>query len=159
MQLWAWAHRRSAYAQLSPLYLLSTLYITHMIKDSRPSTTFLYCMRRKAGRGLGTRLRKIVAHWITVVVAKTLSVVLKLVSWPQCAIWLVCTTFIQCSLSFLVKVSRRYLGAGQLAKGLVWGRDYSLWCHSIHWDILKCYQNKWKLLTHMFHCAIKGSFV
>ena len=55
-QLWAWPHRRSAYAQLSPLYLLSTLYVTHMIKYSRPSTAFLYCKRRKAGRGLGTRL-------------------------------------------------------------------------------------------------------
>ena len=36
-QLRAWAHRRSAYAQLSPLYLLSTLYITHVIKYTRPS--------------------------------------------------------------------------------------------------------------------------
>ena len=30
-QLRAWAHRRSAYTQLSPLYLLSTLYVTHVI--------------------------------------------------------------------------------------------------------------------------------
>ena len=49
-QLRAWAHRRSAYAQLSPLHLLSTLYVTHVIKYSR------HCKRRKAGRGLGTRL-------------------------------------------------------------------------------------------------------
>ena len=51
-------HRRSAYAQLSSLYLylLSTLYVTHVIKYSRPSTAFPYCKRRKAGRGLGTRL-------------------------------------------------------------------------------------------------------
>ena len=55
-QLRAWAHRESAYAQLSPLYLLSTLYVTHVIKYSRPSTTFPYFKRRKAGRGLGTRL-------------------------------------------------------------------------------------------------------
>ena len=55
-QLRAWARRRSAYAQLSPLYLLSTLYVTHVIKYSRPSTAFPYFKRRKAGRGLGTRL-------------------------------------------------------------------------------------------------------
>ena len=35
---------------------LSTLYITHVINYSRPSTTFPYCKRRKAGWGLGTRL-------------------------------------------------------------------------------------------------------
>ena len=52
----AWAHRRCAYTQLSPLYLLSTLYVTHVIKYSRPSTTFPYCKRWKAGRGLGTRV-------------------------------------------------------------------------------------------------------
>jgi len=56
MQLRACVHRRSSYAQLSPLYLLSTLYITHVIKYPRPSTAFLYCKRRKAGWGLGTRL-------------------------------------------------------------------------------------------------------
>ena len=55
-QLQAWAHRRSAYAQLSPLYLLSILYVTHVIKYSRPSTAFPYFKRRKAVRGLGTRL-------------------------------------------------------------------------------------------------------
>ena len=65
------------YAQLSPLYLLSTLHITHVDKlfqalyrcshasvglaqarpnYSRPSTAFLYCNRRKAGQGVGTRL-------------------------------------------------------------------------------------------------------
>ena len=38
-----WAHQRSTYAQLSPLYLLSTLYVTHMINHSRPSTAFPYC--------------------------------------------------------------------------------------------------------------------
>ena len=46
----------TTYTQLSPLYLLSTLYITHVIKYSRPSTTFPYCKWRKAGWGLGTRL-------------------------------------------------------------------------------------------------------
>ena len=39
-QLRAWAHQQSAYPQLSPLYLLSTLYITHMINYSRPSPAF-----------------------------------------------------------------------------------------------------------------------
>ena len=28
-----------AYARLSPLYILSTLYVTHVMKYSRPSTT------------------------------------------------------------------------------------------------------------------------
>ena len=36
-QLRAWAHRRSAYAQLSPLYVPSLYpYVTHVIKYSRP---------------------------------------------------------------------------------------------------------------------------
>ena len=56
MQLRAWAHRRSAYAHWSPLYLLSTLNVTHVIKYSRPSNPFLYRKQRKAGRGLRTRL-------------------------------------------------------------------------------------------------------
>ena len=30
-QLQTWGHQRSAYAQLSPFYLLSTLYVTHVI--------------------------------------------------------------------------------------------------------------------------------
>ena len=55
-QLRAWARQWSAYAQLSPLYLLSTLYVTHVIKYSRPSTAFPYFKRQKAGRDLGTRL-------------------------------------------------------------------------------------------------------
>ena len=41
MQLHAWAHQQLTYAQLSPLYLLSTLNVTH-INYSRPSTTFPY---------------------------------------------------------------------------------------------------------------------
>ena len=41
-QLCAWAHPRSTYAQLSPLYLLSTLCVTHVIDYSRPSPSFLY---------------------------------------------------------------------------------------------------------------------
>ena len=41
---------------ISSLYLLSTLYVTHMVNYSRPSTAFLYCKRWKAGQGLGTRL-------------------------------------------------------------------------------------------------------
>ena len=43
--------QRSAYAQLSPVYLLSTPYVTHVIIYFRPSTTFHYCKRWKAGRG------------------------------------------------------------------------------------------------------------
>ena len=38
--------RESAYAQLSPLYLLSILYITHVINYSRPSTAFPYYISR-----------------------------------------------------------------------------------------------------------------
>ena len=45
-QLRAWAHRRSAYAQLSPsLYP----YITHMINYSRPSPAFPYWSDGKLG--------------------------------------------------------------------------------------------------------------
>ena len=57
-QLRAWAHRRSAYAQLSPLYPSLCPYVTHVINYSRPSPAFPYWKRRKAGRGLGTRLTK-----------------------------------------------------------------------------------------------------
>ena len=57
-QLRAWAHRRSAYAQLSPLYPSLYPYVTHVINYSRPSPAFPYWKRRKAGRGLGTRLTK-----------------------------------------------------------------------------------------------------
>ena len=52
LQLRAWAHRRSAYAQLSPLYPSLYPYVTHVINYTRPSTAFPYCKRRKAGRGL-----------------------------------------------------------------------------------------------------------
>ena len=55
-QLRAWAHRLSAYAQLSPLYPSLYPYVTHVINYSRPSPAFPYWKRRKAGRGLGTRL-------------------------------------------------------------------------------------------------------
>ena len=41
-QLRARAHRRSAYAQLSPLYPSLYPYITHMINYSRPSPVFPY---------------------------------------------------------------------------------------------------------------------
>ena len=58
-QLRAWAHRRSAYAQLSPLYPSLYPYVTHVINYSRPSPAFPYWKRRKAGRGLGTRLLRI----------------------------------------------------------------------------------------------------
>ena len=55
-QLHAWAHRRYAYAQLRPsLYP----YVTHVVNYSRPSPAFPYWKRRKAGRGLGTRLCKL----------------------------------------------------------------------------------------------------
>ena len=52
LQLREWTHRKSAYAQLSPFYLLSTLHVTHVINYSRPSPAFPYCKRWKAGRGL-----------------------------------------------------------------------------------------------------------
>ena len=41
---------------MSPLYFLSTLYVTHTINYSRPSPVFPYCKQWKAGQGLGTRL-------------------------------------------------------------------------------------------------------
>ena len=47
---------RSAYAQLSPLYPSLYPYVTHVMNYSRPSPAFPYWKRRKAGRGLGTRL-------------------------------------------------------------------------------------------------------
>ena len=56
LQLREWTYRKSAYAQLSPFYLLSTLHITDVINYSRPSPAFPYCKRWKAGRGLGMRL-------------------------------------------------------------------------------------------------------
>ena len=46
----------STYAQLSPLYLLSILYVTHVMNFPRPSTAFPYCKRRKAAQGLGTKI-------------------------------------------------------------------------------------------------------
>ena len=58
LQLRAWAHRQSAYAQLSPLYPSLYLYVTHVINYPRPSTAFPYCKWRKAGRRLGMRLLK-----------------------------------------------------------------------------------------------------
>ena len=51
MQLRAWASWQSASAQLSPLYLLSTLYVTHVINYSRPSTAFPYCKCKAWERG------------------------------------------------------------------------------------------------------------
>ena len=54
LQLRAWAHRQSAYTQLSPLYPSLYPYVTHVISCPRSSPAFLYCKRRKAGRGLGT---------------------------------------------------------------------------------------------------------
>ena len=44
------------YVQLKSFYRLSTHDITHVRKCTRASPAFLYCKRRKAGRGLGTRL-------------------------------------------------------------------------------------------------------
>ena len=45
-----------AHVQLKPFYRLSTRDVTHVRKCTRPSPAFPYCKRRKAGRGLGTRL-------------------------------------------------------------------------------------------------------
>ena len=50
------AHWRSDYAQLTPLYLLSTLSITYVLNYSRHSPTFPYGKHQKDGRGLGTSL-------------------------------------------------------------------------------------------------------
>ena len=49
-----WA--QSAHAQSNPFYHPFYPDITHVIKVTRPSPAFPYCKRRKAGRGLGTRL-------------------------------------------------------------------------------------------------------
>ena len=57
-QLHPCAAWQSAYAQLSPLYLLSIPYVTHVINCSRFSPTFLYRKWRKDGQNLGTRLAR-----------------------------------------------------------------------------------------------------
>ena len=43
------SHWRSGYTQLSPLYLIPTLYIIHMTNYSTPPTAFPYCKWWKAG--------------------------------------------------------------------------------------------------------------
>ena len=48
-QLHVWPHRQSAYTPLSPLHLLSTVYVTHVINDSRLSTAFPYCDGKLGG--------------------------------------------------------------------------------------------------------------
>ena len=66
MQLRAWAHRRPCLRSIKSSlcsYLLSTLYVTHVIKYFRPSTAFPYSKQRKAGWGLGTKLRKL-SKWL-----------------------------------------------------------------------------------------------
>ena len=40
MPLWAWAQRRSAHPELSPLYLRSTLCVTHVIKNKQVLSRF-----------------------------------------------------------------------------------------------------------------------
>ena len=44
------------HAQLNPFYHPFYPDVTHMREDTRPSPTLPYWKRRKAGRGLGTRL-------------------------------------------------------------------------------------------------------
>ena len=44
------------WAQLSPPYPSLYPYVTHVINYPRLSPAFPHCKRRKAGRGLGTRL-------------------------------------------------------------------------------------------------------
>ena len=61
VQLHAWAHLRSAYSQISPVYLLSTLYV---IDYSSPN--FLYCKQQKIGRGHGTREHQQIMYIMTV---------------------------------------------------------------------------------------------
>ena len=50
-----WA--QCAHAQSNPFYHPFYPDVTHVRKDTRPSPALPYCKRRKAGRGLGTRLR------------------------------------------------------------------------------------------------------
>ena len=64
----AWAYRRSAYAQLSPLYPSLYPYVTHVINYSRPSPAFPYWKRRKAGRGLGRGYSGLVSVILQVIV-------------------------------------------------------------------------------------------
>ena len=73
-----WVHQQSTYAQLSPLYLLSTLYVTHVITYSRPSTAFPYCKQPKAGWGLGTRLSW---YWVLQPSPRTSFMIVSHLSW------------------------------------------------------------------------------
>ena len=58
-QLRAWAYRRSAYAQLSPLYPSLYPYVTHVMNYSRPSTCSLVPMPRpKIGKRAWSNLQK-----------------------------------------------------------------------------------------------------
>ena len=52
-QLRVWAHQQFAYVQLSPLYLLSTLYVTHVINYSKPSSHFSVLQVMESWVGLG----------------------------------------------------------------------------------------------------------
>jgi len=60
MRIYAWARYHAvvtlAHVQSNPFYHPFYPNITHVRKDTRPSPAFPYCKRRKAGRGLGTRL-------------------------------------------------------------------------------------------------------
>ena len=57
MRIYAWA-RYHAVVTLAHVQTLSTTLLSwrHVKKDTRPSPTFPYCKRQKAGWGLGTRL-------------------------------------------------------------------------------------------------------
>ena len=56
-QPYKWAHQRSAYAQLSPLYSSLYPYVTPVINYPRPSPAFPYCKWRKAGQASCPQLR------------------------------------------------------------------------------------------------------
>ena len=60
MHIYVWARYHAvvtlAHIQSNPFYHPFYPDVTHMRKDTRPSPAFLYSKRRKAGRGLGTRL-------------------------------------------------------------------------------------------------------
>ena len=59
-QLREWAHRRTTYAQLSPVYPSLYPYVTHVINYPRPSPAFPYCKATVSWVGPGNE----VIHYI-----------------------------------------------------------------------------------------------
>ena len=64
MHIYALVHYHAvvtfAHVQSNPFYHPSYPDVTHVRKDTRPSSAFRYWKRRKAGRGLGKRLGSMV---------------------------------------------------------------------------------------------------